>query len=307
MDHSTKAYISKIIGIIAFIYSIGNAQWTRTGGPEAATAQGMTVVNEVIYAATQDYVYKSIDFGDTWIQLKNGILYNEITSITGKNEHLFAGTTGSGIYYSPNKGISWAPLRGILPINYISSFCWSDSILYVGSHNGVYRSTDIGKTWSSENNGLSENMIESLFSYDSIVFAGTYQKGVFRSTNLGESWSLYNKGVENRHVYSIIMIDSAMYAGTDSGLFRRTASDSMWVVADSMLAHYSVRTVSKVFGTLFVGTNKGIWTSVVPYVHWTQNRKGNTIMSFAPLNGKMFAGSLGRGVFRSDDTGRTWI
>ncbi len=122
--------------------------------------------SDIIYAATTDGVYKSINAGVTWVQMLNVVMANDLvihpndpnTVVVGCGNF---GSTGNGIYKSTNGGVNWTkitndlpdPFNGKIQLNYAPS---SPDILYASYGNGfgggdeaswLCRSTDFGSTW----------------------------------------------------------------------------------------------------------------------------------------------------------------
>jgi hypothetical protein len=66
------------------------------------------------------YLFKTTDFGKTWIKITNGIPDGAYCRVIREDPHhkglLFAGTE-IGIYVSLNDGASWQPIQGNLPIS----------------------------------------------------------------------------------------------------------------------------------------------------------------------------------------------
>lgn len=101
------------------------------------------------------------------------------------------------------------------------------------------------------------------------LFAGTLGRGAYRSTNRGKSWKRSNNGLSSQTVNVLVIASGTVYAGTNEGVFKRGISDSVWVPS-----------------------NKGIANRV--------------INSVAIQDSVVFAGSFGVGVFRSIDRGDNW-
>ena len=132
-----------------------SAQWQQTNGPASQSVNALKIHGSNIFAGTNQGVFLSTDFGQTWIQ--------EIT--------------------------------GLADTTTISSFALSDTIIFAGTSGGVYSSADSGIiAWNSANNGMTLTMITSLTVSNSDIYAGTIGGSVYLTTDNGSNWTLLNKG-----------------------------------------------------------------------------------------------------------------
>jgi hypothetical protein len=106
-------------------------------------------------------IFKSIDKGDSWIQL----------SFTASNEDF----------------------------RYINRLCvdpQSENIIVAATNTGIFKSIDGGETWQS--NYLSQNSIEDLKSDTSdfsTMYAAENSVGILKSVDAGETWNWSSKGI----------------------------------------------------------------------------------------------------------------
>ncbi|MBZ5588893.1 MAG: hypothetical protein LAO05_10050 [Acidobacteriia bacterium] len=107
-------------------------------------------------------------------------------------------------------------------------------------------------------------------SADSVV-AGTYYGGPFASITGGESWSPSNSGLSDTRAFAYLDSGAGTFVGTPSGIFRRFGSP-YWSQSSGGL------------------TTKFVYALVTD---WTANNR-------------LFAGTNGGGVFRSNDKGASW-
>jgi photosystem II stability/assembly factor-like uncharacterized protein len=107
-------------------------------------------------------------------------------------------------------------------------------------------------------------------SADQLV-AGTYYGGPFESITGGDTWSPSNSGLGDTRVYAYSDNGAGIFAGTPSGIYRRFGSP-YWAQSSSGL------------------TTKFVYALAVD---WTANNR-------------LFAGTNGGGVFRSNDKGASW-
>lgn len=148
----------------------------------AASSNGYVYAGVNSYSGTNLGILRTTDNGNTWMQLNNGLANNLVLSLlVNPNGDVYAGTAGGGIYLSSDNGNSWSYLglmdRHVWSLNLISS-----NEILAGTDSGVYSSPDGGVTWVPNNGGLADLYINSItLSPNGYVFAAT-GSGVFRSS-----------------------------------------------------------------------------------------------------------------------------
>lgn len=154
------------------------------------------------------------------------------------------------------------------------------------------------------------------------MFAGVYDGGVYLSNDNGSSWKKKNNGLSNLSVIAIEVLDDSVIivATFTGGVFRSTDNGDTWVKDTTtlngsvMLSELGVRTLIQNNGTLYAGTEYGgVLRSTDKGKIWMRP-KVRTLPYDAPVNilivkdSVVFAGlDFQDGVFRSIDSGETWI
>jgi photosystem II stability/assembly factor-like uncharacterized protein len=212
-----------------------------------------------IIAGTYSGIYRSIDNGNIWNKITNGIPNNCFDDIyvycfAASGNNIFAGTGGRGVFLSTDKGTSWIAVNNGLTNDSIfnsfrnleiRSFATIGSNIFAGTNGGgVFRSVNNGTSWSAVNSGITDSVIMTLAACNGCLFAGTpgglKKGGIFRSIDSGKTWTTVNKGIQydpysfnGQNYYPEIKVlaanDSSIYAVTSrSGAFVSTNNGNSW-------------------------------------------------------------------------------
>lgn len=202
--------------------------------------------DQLIFAAKQSGLYRSIDGGQTWMDAYASLeltaplptIFHAVT-ISEANTLVFACVEGN-ILRSLDGGVTWAVVELSSPPPLVTSLLISpsfpdDGFLLAGTmQDGILRSTNRGATWSSWNFGLYDPNINALsislnFDNDQTVLAGT-QSGVFISINGGRSWSDLDFPIDFAPALCLAVDQkSIIYVGTENeGLYVSHDQGKTW-------------------------------------------------------------------------------
>ncbi len=254
----------------------------------------------------------SISFTYAQWQQTNGPHGNPITCIAARGTNIFAGTTGGGVFSSPDSGTTWTAVNNGLSDSNITSLAISGTNIFAGTANsGVFLSSNNGGSWSAVNNGLTIVNITSLATSGTNIFAGTSGGGIFLSSNNGGSWIAVNNGLTDQTIFSLAISGTNVFAGSEYlQIFLSTDSGASW---NRVYFGFSSTQVSSLVvngGNVLAGTNAGgVFLSSDTGSTWTMVNNGLTaldITSLAASGTNIFAGSYSGGVFLSTDIGSNW-
>jgi hypothetical protein len=156
---------------------------------------------------------------------------------------------------------------------------------------------------------------------DSSIFAGTNGDGIFVSTNNGEDWKSINEGLQSKVVHTILITGKTMpagqariFAGTETGVSVSTDNGENWRSIDSGLSGLGVWSLAVNVDTagdttIFAGSWSGVYSSTDRGENWKVTGLSNTTMpvhSVVIFRDRIFAATLGEGIFWSQDNGLTW-
>lgn len=177
--------------------------------------------------------------------------------------------------------------------------------------NIVLKSTDGGQTWQDISDGLPENLKEDgvardgFFSNDNGLYLRT-GNGIYHSkTNATAPY--WDKEVFPDKQGSIAPGNSGIFAYNYEGHFlQRINGTSIWSPMYTEFQENEVRTIFETSGgTVFIGSNSGLFKSTNSGKTWKQVRTGNWVMKFVESNGVLMATSQS-GIIRSTDEGENW-
>lgn len=247
-----------------------------------------TLNYNIVYAATDNGLYRSNNLGSRWERIFQGKnnLERQCTSIVSIKDALFLGTK-AGLFISRDNGRSWNKEKGqidsyaILNIDFVLK---KNAIIYLAAVNGIFRSLDGGKSWgriflsySRESNQIDSNNqdtnIPDKTSDIRYIKAGindinlvyfSCAKGVYKSLDQGGNWEkLPEYGLLNRDVKVLCLLDnSQVLALSESGVF--LYGDERWIevsfgLAAGKLNYLALDNKCKIY----VSAEKGIFNANV--------------------------------------------
>lgn len=157
-------------------------------------------------------VYKTIDAGESFIQVNQGLPqdadgYVRSIAINPYNPNvLLVGTNNAGLYRTDNGGSSWSrvgagTISDLKIADVVFSEDLSNTVFCLGRYGGFYKSTDGGITWLASNQGINLPVITGGGfinialdpSNPSNLYIGAKSKNarpypIYRSTDGGASW-----------------------------------------------------------------------------------------------------------------------
>jgi photosystem II stability/assembly factor-like uncharacterized protein len=148
----------------------------------------------VLYAASDDDLYRSTDAGEQWIPLHAG--GPEILSLLqdpADPDVILAGQEDEGIKYSTDRGANWNSAHIPFPtsIYTFGASAEGHDLYAAGWKSGLWRSEDAGTTWAQvwQANGI--DAIYAVFvdpDDSSHLLTGTVGSGVYESFDRGLTW-----------------------------------------------------------------------------------------------------------------------
>ncbi len=256
------------------------------------------------------------------------------------NYSILVGTTGAGLFHSPDSGQSWsrigAPFPGESQIRALTVEPQSPDVVYAGSNNGIYRSEDSGDSWvklDSPMEGLNIWSIAVDPGDSSTIFVGTSPPFLFRSKDRGESWEKLSASIAQEcaigspRVTALLVdpIDSNnVLAGVEiDGVYRSSDGGDTWSQLNTGVTNPDIHGMAFSLGeekTVLVSTPREVFASQddgdsfqslmdssslsMPYCRWVAVKPDDPKVMFV-ANGDAAIGNTGI-IRKSVDGGKSW-
>ncbi|MGA2532283.1 MAG: hypothetical protein ABSG19_04515 [Candidatus Aminicenantales bacterium] len=211
----------------------------------------------IVYHGFQ-YLFRSMDRGDTWERISPDLTYNNpeqqgkwpfaipFATITAVDESpfkfgvLYAGTDDGRVWVTKACGEAWTEITAGLPFNKhvwkIVASKYDPATVYVtlvGRHDDdfnpyIFKSADYGKTWMSIAGNIPGgpvNVVREDTKTKDILYAGT-DTGIYVSLDGGKAWNVLGGGLPTTYVWDIAVHPR------DNCLIIATNGRGMWIIDD---------------------------------------------------------------------------
>ena len=336
-----------------FKTTTGGTNWSQIGLPEKGLTNGIVWDIEIdpensaiIYAATNDGVFRSQGSGDEWEKV------SKAKQITGEDLGDLDTTDADNDGYSDDYTLTYSSnmirsktyvyLDGVETDKYV--YTSTNTIRFIvkslGTHTGLPGDPDVTIDYTTTTMIPSNYPIHALALrtnpllpalnplFDRTLYAGTDGKGVYQSTDSGFSWAAKNSGLSDQDVLSLAIDptnNDILYAGTrGGGVFKTIDSAATWGPSNVNLLASVIHAITIDPGTtsrIYVGTEQnGVYYSTNSGATWTAPTTNVTstrvtkivLDSTANPATEIYAATYGDGtdplggVYKSDNSGVTW-
>jgi photosystem II stability/assembly factor-like uncharacterized protein len=205
----------------------------------------------------------------------------------------------------------WTPVRGgDAPSVY--SMVIMDSVLIAGTKKGTEFSADGGKSWKKQLNSLQKLPIYSLCLSGGALYIGT-PIGAFVSKDSGNTVNQYHfrpDGVKEDtvEVYDFHVKGNEIVCATNIGVYFSRDTGSTWRKSGSEFDNNSVLEFTYMNKTLYAAVfGEGIFKSTNSGTTWVHTSLTKEHVAHLTNDGKnIYAGAAGEGLLVSRDEGKTW-
>jgi ligand-binding sensor domain-containing protein len=295
---------------------------------------------DILYIATNDYIYKTRDGGQTWANLSRGMTHSRVIAMAIDPAYpatVYAGTKGDAVYKSHDGGQRWASMRMGLDDATITSvvnqflFDPADAQhIYIATTMGVFETKNGGEQWTKKMEGMKEVLMVVTLGMDptrpSILYAGT-SGGVYKSVDRAGHWEKANNGLvppdmlKTSRALNVtsVLVDpfepDTVYAATLTGLYKSTDAAASWTrigqsLADQMIVAMILDRTRK--SVIYVTGRDGVHRSEDGGMTWKAINNGLATTNIRTIAQSMtnpkwfYAGTNGSGLYLSKDAGETW-
>ena len=296
----------------------------------------------ILYVATNEYIYKTRDEGRTWEKMSGGMSHSRVIAIAIDPSYpatLYAGTKGDAVYKSYDGGHGWVPQKTGLDDVTITSvvnqlvFEPTDvNHLFAATTLGIFESLNGGETWKKRMDGMNEILMVVTLAIDPVrpamMYAGT-SGGVYKSMDGARHWEKANNGLVSPDLLSssralmvnAIIVDSVkpesstetLYAATLNGLYKSTDAARTWFRIGTNLPDQMIIAIAMDRdGSLYAASRKGVYKSLDNGATWKASNNGLQSLNIRSLvispcdPGTMYVGTNGTGLYRSRNGGEHW-
>lgn len=270
-----------------------------------------------------DVIYKTLNSGSLWTGANHDLVNVQVYDLAldpNLVDTVYMATFTGGIYKTTDAGDNW--LYAGLFMDKLYSVVINPAMtnnLFAGTAgDGLYRSMNFSDSWERSDTGINNAMVTSVIQhpYDSNrIYSSVYGAGVYQSVNRGQTWESINTGLDDYFVHDLVIDPNnpeILYALTDTaGLFKNDLTTGSGWVTTGMglpLTDYPIAAFSAddPMATLDMQEN-----FATPQTAESVNRLikvGLFTMVYAPSNSQIvYIGTVGKGVFRSTDSGSSWL
>lgn len=295
---------------------------------------------DILYVATNDYIYKTRDGGQTWTNLSKGMSHSRVISMAIDPAYpatVYAGTKGDAVFKSHDGGQRWMSMRSGLDdatiTSVVNQFVFDpadNNHLFIATTMGVYETKNGGEHWTKKMEGMKEVLMVVTLGMDpahpATLYAGT-SGGVYKSVDQAGHWEQVNNGlvpagmVKTSRALNVtaILVDpfepNTVYAATLAGLYKTIDGAKSWKrigesLTDQMIISMILDRARK--DVIYIVGRDGVHRSEDGGATWKFMNAGfmtTNVRTIAqsPTDPRVFyAGTNGSGLYRSTDGGESW-
>lgn len=298
------------------------ASWSPMAPPDSTEdMKSIAVIDSFLYIGTRGSLYRSSDRGKTWTRIAlTGAM--DILTLHASQGVLWAGDSEGQVYRSNDTGRTWKDITGtgFEPSDWeFSAVAVNGNLVYGGGIGGAIRfpANSTVEEPPQFNFGLGRQRVTAVGSSGIRIYAGYSGRGYYGKDH-GKYW--YRQLAGDGYGYSTpsayLRFSSSIWSASDAigwtggiyGFSNGMDNPRDWE-ADSGLGETKVYALARIGGSMFAGSEKGVYRSMDTAKSWLSAFRG---MDSTPAQvliaggAALFAGSHAKGLFRSTDQGESW-
>jgi len=329
-------FLGLSLGLVILLVSL-----TGCGGSDAIVVIALHPTNpNILYIATNDYIYKTRNGGETWENLSRGMTHSRVIAMAVDPAYpatVYAGTKGDAVFKSYDGGQRWVSLRAGLEdvtiTSVVNQFVFDpaeSSRLFAATTMGIFETQNGGEQWQKQMEGMKEVLMVVTLALDptrpAIMYAGT-SGGVYKTVDRAQHWEKANNGLVPPDVLkssralgvTVMQVDprtpDRVYAATLSGIYKSTDQAKSWTriaqsLPDQMISAMLLDRSRP--DTLYVASREGVHKSQDGGATWKAMNEGLATLNVRSLAQSQvdprvwYVGTNGSGIYRSRDGGEKW-
>src|ERR1035437_8950538 len=190
-----------------FLSTNEGKNWTQVNnGLTNTQVFSLSVNDSSVFAATGGGLFRSMDYGLTWINLGFYLLPGNINSLAASGNNVYVGTEDGGVSHSTDNGATWKWIfdnAGLTGVIYIAA---GGTNVFIETGNESLLSSNNGSTWIKANN------VHAIAFNETYIFAGVGYSGISLSTDNGTTWTQINNGLNITSVNAITISGNNIFA-----------------------------------------------------------------------------------------------
>ncbi|NJR49178.1 MAG: hypothetical protein HC780_06000 [Leptolyngbyaceae cyanobacterium CSU_1_3] len=218
---------------------------TRDVGFNTTAINQIAIKDAQLFVATLGgRIFRSSDWTASPRGLEQAIWNINTVAVHPQTGWIFAGTAGTGIYYSQDNGETWQKPPSLNLTNQMITALAVDrhGKIFAGTtgiftkDSGIFYSTNNGDSWTFVRLAINQRNITAIVIHplNDAIFVGTVNGGLLRSQDAGQTWQALSN-LPHLHITALTITEAdAIVAGTAGGaIWRSTDHGNNWTPINS--------------------------------------------------------------------------
>ncbi len=261
-----------------FASSVNNINWIKSNTGMITDATLLVPFrNNFILGTAHNGVVKTLSFPYIWTNVATGFNNLKTYSITTGGNFLVVAATEKGVFISKDLAASYsASNKGLTDSLNVNDIAYGENRLLAATKNaGAFFSLDSGSTWTAVNNGIPNLEVKKVYISNGIKYAVLSNNLIFSAPLNSDQWTAIQNGLPTGVIISsLAFYGNKLILGTDKGIYTKQFSVTIWSVANTNLSNLNVTSVTSWGTKIYAGTmGSGVFMSDTGSVNWTPTSK----------------------------------